>query len=383
MNAYSLDTIMFRQDNPSLKRNISRQYHELKTVEESIKKLMGRVYTRDVSREDLDRHLSFRYPNHLEEIQHPPYWIQQLFDEQVDWITVKGKEKAENKDLLEFWVAGTDIKFLKTAHQQQEKRAKKKGKKKDIQPENLANRFEQLSMVDDANSTTGNDESSSSQKPEEQSEKRPDPEDQTILFFQNLGLPGIPPVPDERRTFAELEEDFQVWKMSAIERRSLHEMWRDAVRHREYESQAEEFANLAEKHEEGRLRVEEANNQNKVSILRKASIVGCTTNGAAKLTSLLSSIQPKVLLVEEAGQVLEAHILASLVPSIQQMILIGDPLQLRPTLANYRLSTDNPRTGPIYRFDQSLMERLSSMKFPMSQLEVQRRMRPTVSNLIR
>lgn len=33
--------------------------------------------------------------------------------------------------------------------------------------------------------------------------------------------------------------------------------------------------------------------------------------GAAKLTSLLQSVAPKVLLVEEAGQVLEAHILAS------------------------------------------------------------------------
>jgi superfamily I DNA and/or RNA helicase len=41
------------------------------------------------------------------------------------------------------------------------------------------------------------------------------------------------------------------------------------------------------------------------------------------------------MLVEEAGQVLEAHILGSLVPSVEHMILIGDPLQLRPTLNNY------------------------------------------------
>lgn len=42
-----------------------------------------------------------------------------------------------------------------------------------------------------------------------------------------------------------------------------------------------------------------------------------------------------MVLVEEAGQVLEAHVLGSLVPSIQHLILIGDPLQLRPTLNNY------------------------------------------------
>jgi hypothetical protein len=47
------------------------------------------------------------------------------------------------------------------------------------------------------------------------------------------------------------------------------------------------------------------------------------------------------------------------------------------------LSVDNPRIGRIYRFDVSLMERLSDSEFPMSQLNVQRRMRPAISSLIR
>lgn len=41
------------------------------------------------------------------------------------------------------------------------------------------------------------------------------------------------------------------------------------------------------------------------------------------------------MLVEEAGQVLEAHVLGSLVPSIEHLILVGDPLQLRANLSNY------------------------------------------------
>lgn len=41
------------------------------------------------------------------------------------------------------------------------------------------------------------------------------------------------------------------------------------------------------------------------------------------------------MFVEEASQVLEAHILALLVPSIEHLILIGDPLQLRPTVNNF------------------------------------------------
>jgi superfamily I DNA and/or RNA helicase len=46
-------------------------------------------------------------------------------------------------------------------------------------------------------------------------------------------------------------------------------------------------------------------------------------------------MSPKVMVVEEAGQVLESHILASLVPSVEQIIMIGDPLQLRPNVNNY------------------------------------------------
>lgn len=107
------------------------------------------------------------------------------------------------------------------------------------------------------------------------------------------------------------------------------------------------------------------------------------------------------MLVEEAGQVLEAHVLGSLVPTVQHLILIGDPLQLRPTLNNYcelrmssglsiqishfilALSMDNKRGNMLFKFDMSLMERLSTTGLPMSQIDVQRRMRPAIANLVR
>ena len=47
------------------------------------------------------------------------------------------------------------------------------------------------------------------------------------------------------------------------------------------------------------------------------------------------------------------------------------------------LSMDSKTGRELYRFDMSLMERLSSSGFPMSQIDVQRRMRPQISNLIR
>lgn len=97
---------------------------------------------------------------------------------------------------------------------------------------------------------------------------------------------------------------------------------------------------------------------------------------------------------------MEAHILANLVPSIKHLIMIGDPLQLRPTLNNYsksrvlkfggtlliaptELSVDSQRGAELYKFDMSLMERLSSSGFPMSRIDIQRRMRPEIAQLVR
>jgi len=48
-----------------------------------------------------------------------------------------------------------------------------------------------------------------------------------------------------------------------------------------------------------------------------------TTSGAAKFGNLLRFIGPKIVICEEAGEVLEAHILSTLAPSTQHLILIG------------------------------------------------------------
>ena len=50
--------------------------------------------------------------------------------------------------------------------------------------------------------------------------------------------------------------------------------------------------------------------------------------------------------------------------------------------ANAALSMESKR-GQIYKFDMSLMERLSTSGLPMSRIDVQRRMRPEISSLIR
>lgn len=44
---------------------------------------------------------------------------------------------------------------------------------------------------------------------------------------------------------------------------------------------------------------------------------------------------------------------------------------------------DSERGNQLFKFDRSLMERLADNGFPMSQINVQRRMRPTISHHIR
>jgi len=120
-------------------------------------------------------------------------------------------------------------------------------------------------------------------------------------------------------------------------------------------------------------------------VLETAEVIGVTTTGLAKRISVLRHVDAKVVVCEEAGEVLEAHMLSALIPSVQHLIQIGDHLQLRPQINNFSLSLES-RQGRPYQLDRSQFERLAvsdSGRVPVSQLNVQRRMRPEISALIR
>lgn len=53
---------------------------------------------------------------------------------------------------------------------------------------------------------------------------------------------------------------------------------------------------------------------------------------------LTHEIMVQVLVIEEAAEVLEAHVLACLSEDVEQLILIGDHLQLRPKVETYAVS---------------------------------------------
>ncbi|CAE6459342.1 unnamed protein product [Rhizoctonia solani] len=359
---YSLDTIEREEGRSRLGSSGRSAYRSMKELETQMTALMGDITSHKVPSVHIEQHISSAYPHHHGELfLHPPSWVRAIApnpsDSQQGWER-QGEQPKQDETILDFWLKGGDLKFLET-------QGRKGTKAKASTLISNANVFDALS------SSGGNGGATATRQ------------DFLEQFMHQHGLEGIPKIPKTSRAVDDLLKSPQVWRMSRGERISLHKAWSVEASYLTNDSQIKTFEEFRQSHNDAAATHKEVTEQIKAEILSRSHIVGCTTTGAAKLVSLLSGMGPKVMIVEEAGQVLEAHILASLVGSVEHVILIGDPLQLRPNINSYKLSMDNPKTGKIYRFDQSLMERLSTSGFPMSQIDVQRRMRPEISSLIR
>lgn len=110
--------------------------------------------------------------------------------------------------------------------------------------------------------------------------------------------------------------------------------------------------------------------------LRNQDVIGITTTGAAKYNKLLRKVGPPIIVVEEAAEILEAHVITSLSEHTQHLILIGDHQQLRPNPTVFKLCKD-------YKLDVSLFERLMRNGIPCHRLSLQHRMRPEISHILK
>ncbi|KAM4060985.1 AAA domain-containing protein [Hirsutella rhossiliensis] len=105
-------------------------------------------------------------------------------------------------------------------------------------------------------------------------------------------------------------------------------------------------------------------------------ILGCTTTGLVKYRGMLAALKPRILLVEEAAETREANIAAALLPSLEQLVLVGDHQQLVPH-ADMRELCRAP-----HRLTVSLFQRLVNIKVPYCALRVQRRMIPAIREVV-
>ncbi|KAF5287447.1 hypothetical protein FQR65_LT12272 [Abscondita terminalis] len=110
-------------------------------------------------------------------------------------------------------------------------------------------------------------------------------------------------------------------------------------------------------------------------IMKNSLVVGMTTTAAARLQSVIKNLKCPIVIVEEAAEVLESHVVISLTPHCQHLILIGDHQQLKPSTSNFYIERQ-------CNLGVSLFERMIRNNIRCHVLDVQHRMRPEIANLI-
>eukprot|EP00062_Callorhinchus_milii_P005522 gi/632945075/ref/XP_007887854.1/ PREDICTED: NFX1-type zinc finger-containing protein 1-like [Callorhinchus milii] len=169
----------------------------------------------------------------------------------------------------------------------------------------------------------------------------------------------------------EAEQILNIWQLKLHHRWRLYRLWlskyQKDIRFKilEYENEYQGVIN----------RLAELRNQEDMNLLRQAKVVGMTTTGAAKYRRVLHDLRPKIVIVEEAAEVLEAHIVTTLTSACEHLILIGDHQQLRPSATVYELAKH-------FNLEVSLFERLINMNVQYVRLDYQHRMRPEIAELL-
>ena len=174
-----------------------------------------------------------------------------------------------------------------------------------------------------------------------------------------------------------------IWTMPQSERLALVEKWQEEIGVATLVDQAVE---LHRRHQQALQHQTQARMDDDTHRFGQQDIIGLTTTACAKYWPLLSKLDMRTVICEEAGEVIEAHSLCTLFPSIKHAIFIGDPLQLRAQVNEQEMALENSKK---YRLDQSLFERMmysslsNGQSFPTSRLDIQRRAHPVLADIMR
>ncbi|XP_054286638.1 NFX1-type zinc finger-containing protein 1-like [Macrosteles quadrilineatus] len=177
--------------------------------------------------------------------------------------------------------------------------------------------------------------------------------------------------PKELQEICLIAEQKGMWALSNRQRWLLYHSWL----HRLAEDMRGELMRLEKSIRSAEEMIDVARSGADLKILEKAKVVGVTTSGAASNRATLNKLGAKIVIIEEAAEVLESHIVTSLSSSCQHLILIGDHKQLKPNPAVFQLCKK-------YNFDVSLFERMVRNGMNCYSLNVQHRMRPEFASLI-
>ena len=138
----------------------------------------------------------------------------------------------------------------------------------------------------------------------------------------------------------------------------------------------EKFRKLVGEYDKAALQRQVGRWEEDVRILRDTRIIGMTTTGLSKYRALLTALHPRVVMVEEAAETMEAPVTVACMSSLQHLILVGDHQQLRPH-TQVRELEDEP-----FFLNLSLFERFVYNDVRFDTLTRQRRMIPEIRRLL-
>jgi hypothetical protein len=130
------------------------------------------------------------------------------------------------------------------------------------------------------------------------------------------------------RNHAHVQKASGIWNMALPLRKIRIAGWKEKM----LRDRIESVCSIGKTHDDRLSRLEWSFRQKSVAILKGKRIIGCTTTAAAKYHKTIQAASPSVLLVEEAGEILESHILAAMGPKTEQLVLIGDHKYTVPSL---------------------------------------------------
>ena len=170
---------------------------------------------------------------------------------------------------------------------------------------------------------------------------------------------------------AVLMNESDIWSLGPRDKAMLAQ----AMLSRRYQNASSAFSLDRDAYVEACQQLQKAREIEWVQILRQRKVLGMTITGASIHSSMLQQLRPSVVIVEEAAEVLEPQLVATLGPHVKQLVMIGDHKQLRPSVEHHPLVKD-------CHFDVSMMERLVDNELPFATLEQQGRMRPELAFML-
>lgn len=245
--------------------SVRSAYAALKSAEETLNTVVKELQGGPVSNSDRSEYLKQCYPEHREQLYHPPPWIHKLCQEDIGWTSTKDRKRKNPKSQYDFWIGGGDIRWLELQHAALETRQKMLAVRSTLAIEAGMDSplHEEEDQSEEDDSETDEEEVNVPKPPGPNAAEIAEMEEERLRkeFLQQTGLIELPPSPSLNRPLDELRRDASVWLMSPQERARLNASWTDSIRQFFFQKKKDSFVPLKEDFEAARVHYEECRAQ--------------------------------------------------------------------------------------------------------------------------